>query len=92
MQAQGNILQRIAQVYVARRGVRVLCVLGVLSAGGLLALLSGGFPPYAWRLLAQTLPQISALEAAHDSALAHSAHRLVRVALALLAHAGLLAL
>jgi serine/threonine protein phosphatase PrpC len=84
MQAQANILQRIAQVYVARRGVRVLCVLGVLSAGGLLALLSGGFPPYAWRLLAQTLPRISALEAAHGPVVLLALAGLILLSLTLL--------
>lgn len=84
MQAQANILQRIAQVYVARRGVRALCVLGVLSAGGLLALLSGGFPPYPWRLLAQTLPQLSALEAAHGPAVLLALAGLLLLSLTLL--------
>jgi len=84
MQAQANILQRVAQAYVARRSVRVLCALGVLSAGGLLALLSGGFPPYAWRLLAQTLPQIAALEAARGPAVLLALAGLILLSLTLL--------
>ncbi len=61
MQAEANILERVARVYIARRGVRLLCVLALLGAAPLLFVLAGGFPPFAWRLLAQTLPQISAL-------------------------------
>lgn len=84
MQAQANILERIAQAYVARRGVRLLCVLGVLSAGTLLFWLSGGFPPYAWRLLAQTLPRVSALEAARGQAVLLALTGLVLLSLTLL--------
>ncbi len=61
MQAQGNILERTAQAYVASRRVRVFCVLAVLVSACLLFVLAGGFPPYAWRLLGQTLPQLSTL-------------------------------
>ncbi len=84
MQAQANILQRIAQAYVARRGVRLLCALGVAGAGVLLALLSGGFPPYAWRLLAQALPRISALVAAHGQAVLLALAGLILLSLTLL--------
>lgn len=68
MQAEANILERIAQAYRARRSVRLLCVLGVASAALLLFVLAGGFPPFAWRLLARVLPQFPALEAARGSA------------------------
>lgn len=68
MQAEANILERITQAYVAQRGVRLFCVLAVPVAALLLFVLAGGFPPYAWRLLAQTLPQIAALLAIHSSA------------------------
>lgn len=68
MQAEANILERIAQAYVARRGVRLLCALSVAGAALLLFVLAGGFPPFAWRLLARALPQFSALETAHGGA------------------------
>lgn len=68
MQAQGNILERTAQAYVASRRVRVFCVLAVLVSACLLFVLAGGFPPYAWRLLGQTLPQFPTLLALRGSA------------------------
>src|SRR5258708_35015604 len=64
MQAEANIVERIAQAYIAHRGVRALSILLVLGSDTLLFLLAGGFPPFAWRLLVQTLPQIPALAAA----------------------------
>lgn len=68
MQAEANILERITAAYVAHRGVRLLCALAVLSAALLLFVLAGGFPPWAWRLLAQVLPRISALLALRGQA------------------------
>jgi serine/threonine protein phosphatase PrpC len=79
MQAEATILERITAAYVAHRGVRLLCVLAALSAALLLFLLAGGFPPWAWRLLAQVLPRMSTLLALRGQA-------------ALLALAGLLLL
>jgi serine/threonine protein phosphatase PrpC len=67
MQAEVNLIERITRAYVASRGVRWLCVLAVLLSALLLFVLAGGFPPYAWRLLAQTLPQLPALLAARGS-------------------------
>jgi len=67
MQAEVNLIERITRAYVASRGVRWLCVLGVLISALLLFVLAGGFPPYAWRLLAQTLPQLPALLATRGS-------------------------
>lgn len=61
MQAEVNLLERITRAYVAYRGVRLLCVVLVLVSALLLFVLAGGFPPYAWRLLAQTLPQFPTL-------------------------------
>ncbi|HET8841847.1 MAG TPA: protein phosphatase 2C domain-containing protein [Ktedonobacteraceae bacterium] len=68
MQAEGNILERVAHAYVAYRRVRLICVLAVVAAAPLLFLLGGGFPPWSWRLLFQVLPQISALLAARGQA------------------------
>lgn len=64
MQAEENILERIAGAYVAHRSVRPLCLLGVLGTGALLVQLNHGFPPLAWSLLAQMLPSLPALLAA----------------------------
>ena len=68
MQAEVTILERIAQSYKAHHGVRLLCILLVLGAATSLFLLADGFPPFAWRLLAQTLPQIPALVAVRGQA------------------------
>lgn len=68
MQAEENILQRIARAYVAHRSARLFCVSSVLGTGVLLFQLTGGFPPSAWRLLAQALPRISGLMAVHAQA------------------------
>jgi len=65
MQAEITLVERITQAYMARRGVRLLCVLAVLCTSLLLLLLAGGFPPWAWRLLFQAVPQAPALVAAH---------------------------
>lgn len=67
MQVEVNMRERIAQAYRARRGVRLLCVLLLLGAASALFLLADGFPPFAWRLLVQTLPNIPALLAARGS-------------------------
>lgn len=68
MQADANIVERIAQAYIAHRGVRALSILLVLGSAALLFLLADGFPPFAWRLLVQTLPQIPALVAVRGQA------------------------
>jgi serine/threonine protein phosphatase PrpC len=68
MQADANIVERIAQAYIAHRGVRALSILLVLGSATLLFLLADGFPPFAWRLLVQTLPQIPALVAVRGQA------------------------
>lgn len=68
MQAEANILERVARAYVAYRGVRLVCVLALLGTAPLLFLLGGGFPPWPWRLLVQVLPQASALLATRGQA------------------------
>ncbi len=67
MQAEVTILARVTHSYVAHRGIRLVCVLAVVAASLLLFLLGGGFPPWAWRTLAQVLPQTSVLLAARGS-------------------------
>lgn len=68
MQAEIMLRERVTEAYVAYRAVRLLSVLGILLAVLLLFVLAGGFPPYAWRLLAQALPQLPALLAEHGPA------------------------
>jgi serine/threonine protein phosphatase PrpC len=61
MQARANLIERVTQAYVTYRGVRLLCAALALLSAPLLFVLSGGFPPYAWRLLAQALMQLPTL-------------------------------
>jgi len=82
MQAEENMLERIAGVYVAHRSVRPLCLLGVLGTGVLLVQLNHGFPPLAWSLLAQMLSSLPALLAARGPGIVLSL--LVLVCLSLL--------
>jgi serine/threonine protein phosphatase PrpC len=84
MQAEENIVERIVGAYMAHRSVRPLCLLGVLSAGALLVRLNGGFPPLAWRLLAQTLPSLPALSAARGPGILLSVLILVLLSLIVL--------
>lgn len=65
MQAESSILQRLTHAYATYRAVRSLCMLAVPGAAVLLFVLSGGFPPWAWRLLVQTIPHVSTLLAEH---------------------------
>ena len=68
MQAEATTLERLTQAYVGYRTTRLLCMLAVPGAATLLYLLSGGLPPWAWRLLFQTLPQTSTLLALRGQA------------------------
>ncbi|MGH2506774.1 MAG: PP2C family protein-serine/threonine phosphatase, partial [Ktedonobacteraceae bacterium] len=61
MQAEVPIVKRLTHAYVTYRATRLLCILAVLGAALLLFLLSGGFPPWAWRFLVQTAPHVSTL-------------------------------
>lgn len=65
MHVQESLLARFTQAYIAHRGIRLLGVLLVLSAALLLFLLTDGFPPFAWRLLAQSLFQLPVLMVVH---------------------------
>jgi serine/threonine protein phosphatase PrpC len=65
MPANINILKSIIHSYIAYRRFRLLCVLVMLTMAFLLILLTGGFPPWSWRLFLQTLPHIPALLALH---------------------------
>jgi len=55
------MLEQMKTAYANALWVRlVMCIL-LFIAGVLLLLFSGGFPPWAWRFLFQTLPQVPAL-------------------------------
>jgi serine/threonine protein phosphatase PrpC len=64
MQADATILKRVQHVYVAYSRMRLFCMLVILGGGLAFFLITGGFPPSAWRLLVQVLPQFGVLWAA----------------------------
>lgn len=65
------MLQQFKIAYAFHLWVKALAWLGLLCSAILLLAVSGGFPPPAWVLLAQALPQMGRLLAAHGvSALA----------------------
>jgi serine/threonine protein phosphatase PrpC len=55
------MLNRLRASYVAHSWTRHAAALGLCIAAIVLAMLGGGFPPWAWRLLAQSTPQLSGL-------------------------------
>ncbi|MEO7021724.1 MAG: protein phosphatase 2C domain-containing protein [Ktedonobacteraceae bacterium] len=65
MQAEAPVLEHLYGTY---RAVRLFCMLAVLGAAVLLFLLSGGFPPWAWRLLVQSVPHVFLLLAERGQA------------------------
>ncbi|HKV57854.1 MAG TPA: hypothetical protein VJO32_06210, partial [Ktedonobacteraceae bacterium] len=65
------MLQQFKLAYAFNLWVKALAWIGLLCSALLLLAVSGGFPPPAWVLLAQSLPQMGRLLAAHGlSALA----------------------
>ena len=61
------MLQQFKIAYAFHLWVKALAWLGLLCSAILLLAVSGGFPPPAWVLLAQALPQMGRLLAAHGS-------------------------
>ena len=59
------MLQQFKIAYAFHLWVRALAWLGLISLSTLLLAVSGGFPPQSWILLAQSLPVIGRLLAAH---------------------------
>lgn len=55
------MLDRFNAVYGASRAVRILACVLLGAAAVLLVSMTGGFPPWAWRFLFATLPQLSTL-------------------------------
>ncbi len=60
-----GILEQLQATYTAHRWMRIAALPGLLIAGILLLLISGGFPPWAWRFLFQVMPQLPRLLQAH---------------------------
>lgn len=61
MQIEIPIAHRLSHIYRSYQAVRLLCLFALPGAAILLYLTSGGLPPWAWLLLAHTLPHIPAL-------------------------------
>jgi serine/threonine protein phosphatase PrpC len=55
------MLNQFKAAYVAHAWVRRIACIGLCAAGILLASLTGGFPPWAWRFPFQVLPQLGRL-------------------------------
>lgn len=78
------MLQQIQTAYIQHRWMKTAALCALIVCATLLYLCSGGFPPWAWRFLWQTLPQISPLWAAHGSAIVAPLAGLLLLSLALL--------
>ncbi len=55
------MLDQMKTAYANSRWVRIVAGISLFLASGMLLLFAGGFPPWAWRFLLQTLPQVPAL-------------------------------
>jgi serine/threonine protein phosphatase PrpC len=84
------MLEQIKTAYTQQRRVRVLVCLGLFAYAALLYGLSGGFPPWAWRFLLHTLPQVSQLWAMQGSAVVIPLLGLILLSLSLLILWGIL--
>lgn len=79
-----NMIQQLQVSYINHRGVKLATFAGLILCGVLLYWLSGGFPPWAWRFLAQTIPQIGQLWSLHGAAILSPLAGLILLSLSLL--------
>ncbi len=84
------MIEQLKIAYTQQRRVRVLVSLALLAYAALLYAFSGGFPPWAWRFLLHTLPQVSRLWAMQGSAIVVPLVGLVLLSLSLLILWGIL--
>jgi serine/threonine protein phosphatase PrpC len=63
------MIEQLKIAYTQQRRVRIFVSLALLAYAALLYAFSGGFPPWAWRFLLHTLPQVSRLWAMQGSAI-----------------------
>jgi serine/threonine protein phosphatase PrpC len=84
------MIEQLKIAYTQQRRVRVFVSLALLAYAALLYGLSGGFPPWAWRFLLHTLPQVSRLWAMQGSAIVVPMVGLVLLSFSLLILWGLL--
>lgn len=78
------MIQQLQASYINHRGVKLAAFAGLILCGVLLYWLSGGFPPWAWRFLAQTIPQIGQLWSMHGAAILSPLAGLILLSLSLL--------
>jgi serine/threonine protein phosphatase PrpC len=71
-------------LYTHHHWAKLAAFVAIVVCGALLYLCSGGFPPWAWRFLAQTLPLLPQLLKAHGAAIFAPLAGLVLLSLALL--------
>ncbi len=78
------MIQQLQASYINHRGVKLATFAGLILCGTLLYWLSGGFPPWAWRFLARTIPQIGQLWSLHGAAILSPLVGLILLSLSLL--------
>ncbi len=78
------MLDQMKTAYANSRWVRIVVGISLLLASTMLLLLAGGFPPWAWRFLFQTLPQVPTLVQARGTIVFVPLFGLIVLSLALL--------
>jgi serine/threonine protein phosphatase PrpC len=78
------MIQRIQILYTHHHWAKLAAFVAIVVCGALLYLCSGGFPPWAWRFLAQTLPLLPLLLKTQGSAIFAPLVGLLLLSLALL--------
>jgi serine/threonine protein phosphatase PrpC len=78
------MIQRIQLLYTRHHWAKLAAFVAIVVCEALLYLCSGGFPPWAWRFLAQTLPLLPQLWKAHGAAIFAPLVGLLLLSLALL--------
>jgi serine/threonine protein phosphatase PrpC len=84
MNGKHMMIQRIHMLYIRHSWARLAAFVAIVVCGALLYLCSGGFPPWAWRFLAQTLPLLPQLLQAHGVAIVAPLVGLVLLSLSVL--------
>src|SRR5215469_4781212 len=85
-----SMLEQLKVAYTVHRWVRIVAVLGLLTCGVFIYRISGGFPPWAWRLLTQVVPRLPRLWAQQGPAVLLPLIALVLLSLTLILVWGLL--
>lgn len=78
------MIEQVRTTYLYTHWAKVVALAGLLLGGCLLFIMSGGFPPWAWRFLVQTCVQLPRLWALQGAAVLVPFSGLILLALALL--------